>query len=144
MKFPRNARVFRGQLDAAPLAGVFFLLVMFLALSSRLVYTPGISVKLPQGGDLPGTDQPTVVVAVDASGQLYFDYQLLTEKKFKERLSEAVKSSQEPLTLIVQGDKDLKYEVLVRLTMLAMQAGIQETLLEIRPPAFSSRPTPSP
>jgi len=34
MKFPRNARIFRGQLDAAPFAIVFFLLVLFLMLAS--------------------------------------------------------------------------------------------------------------
>jgi hypothetical protein len=40
MKFPRNARIFRGQLDAAPFAAVLFLLVIFLMLGS-LVYTTG-------------------------------------------------------------------------------------------------------
>lgn len=40
MRFARNARIFRGQLDAAPFAAVFFLLVIFMMLGS-LVYTPG-------------------------------------------------------------------------------------------------------
>ena len=42
MRFPRNAKIFRGQLDAAPLAGVFFLLLIFFLLSSRLAFTPGV------------------------------------------------------------------------------------------------------
>ena len=46
MKFPRNARIFRGQLDAAPYAIVFSCLLLFLLLSS-LVYTPGVSIRLP-------------------------------------------------------------------------------------------------
>ena len=142
MKFPRNARIFRGHLDAAPLAGVFFLLVMFLALSSNLVFTPGISVNLPQGGDLPGTDKQPVVVSVDAGGLLYFEYQIVTEKQLRERLSNAVKSSREPLTLVVEGDKEVKYDVLVRLSLLAAQAGIKEALWATRPPTFSPRPSP--
>jgi len=36
MKFPRNARIFRGQLDAAPFAAVFFLLVLLLMLGTRV------------------------------------------------------------------------------------------------------------
>ena len=32
MKFPRNAKIFRGQLDATPFAGVFFCLVLFILL----------------------------------------------------------------------------------------------------------------
>jgi biopolymer transport protein ExbD len=46
MRYPRNVKVFRGQIDAAPLAGVFFLLVIFMLLFS-LVYTPGIPIQLP-------------------------------------------------------------------------------------------------
>ena len=56
MKFPRNARIFRGQLDAAPFAIVFFLLVIFLMLSS-LVYTPGVHIELPVADGLTGTEK---------------------------------------------------------------------------------------
>jgi biopolymer transport protein ExbD len=45
MKFPRNVRVFKGELNAAPLVGVFFLLLLFVVFAS-LVHTPGILVKL--------------------------------------------------------------------------------------------------
>ncbi len=42
MRFPHNTKIFRGQLDAAPFVGVFFLLVIFLLFNSGLVFTPGI------------------------------------------------------------------------------------------------------
>ena len=45
MRYPRNARIFRGQLDATPVVAVFFLLVIFMLLAS-LVYTPGVPVDL--------------------------------------------------------------------------------------------------
>jgi biopolymer transport protein ExbD len=48
MRFQRHAKIFRGQLDPAPVAGVFFLLVVFVLLSS-LVYTPGVLVELKDG-----------------------------------------------------------------------------------------------
>lgn len=50
MKFPRNVRVFKGELNAAPLVSVLFLLILFILFAS-LVYTPGIPVKLD---DSPG------------------------------------------------------------------------------------------
>jgi len=67
MKFPRNAKIFRGHLDVAPFAGVFFLLVMLMMLAS-LVYTPGarLELRLPRADGLPGTDKPSVSVAIDA------------------------------------------------------------------------------
>ena len=145
MKFPRNAKIFRGQLEAAPFAGVFFLLVIFLALSSDIIYTPGIPVKLAQGLDLPGTDKPTIVVAVDASGHFYFQNQMLTDKAdLRRRLREAVANAPQPLTLVVQADKDVKWEVLVQLYLIAGQAGLEDALQATRPPPYSSATIPRP
>ena len=139
MKFPRNARIFRGQLDAAPFATVFFLLVIFLMLGS-LTYTPGVRIRLPMSKDLPGTDKPTVSVAIDASGRLYFQNQWVQEADLVSRLKSAVASSSEPLTLVVQADKAVTEEMLLRLTLLAHEAGISEALLATRQSPFCEAP----
>jgi len=132
MKFPRNARIFRGQLDAAPFAIVFFLLVIFLMLGS-LIYTPGIRLDLPLADDLPGTDKPTVSVAIDAGGRYYYDNQLVPEKQLAGLLRHAAMASAEPLTLIVQADRAVSTEMLIQVTMLARSTGITNSLLAIRP-----------
>lgn len=139
MRFPRRHKIFRGQLDAAPFAGVFFLLVIFLALNSTLVFTPGVPIRLPTADDLPGTDSATVVVAIDAGGQLFFENQATDEKRLKQRLADEVKSSREPLTLVVQADKDVKYETLVHIGLLARQAGFKDALLATRPPVAAGK-----
>ena len=134
MRFPHNARIYRGQIDAAPFLGVFFLLIIFLLLNSSLVFTPGVPITLPEGVNLPGTDKPTAVVAVDPSGHFYFENQLCDEARLKERLQAAVQRSPEPVTLVVQADKDAKVEVLARLGMLARSLGIRDMLQAVRPP----------
>ena len=131
MKFPRNARIFRGQLDAAPFAAVFFLLVSFVMLGS-FVYTPGVIIKLPPAGDhapQAGVTGPTLAVAVDANGRFYFQNQLVSESTLATRLQSAKASSTEPLTLIVQADQDTKRQSLDKLAGLARTAGIESLLL---------------
>ena len=137
MKFPRNARLLRSTFDVAPFAVVFFLLVIFLALAA-LLPTPGLSLRLPvtddaPGRDLPGTDQPTVAVAIDADGRLFFANQIVTEGELKAHLVDAVKKSHESLTLIVQADQAVTYGQLVQLTMLARDAGVRDVLLATLP-----------
>ena len=68
MKFPRSARIFRGHLDVAPFASVFFLLVIF-ALLGALIYTPGVHVplELPRADGFTGTDRPMKAVTVRGS-----------------------------------------------------------------------------
>lgn len=139
MRFPRNARIFRGQLDAAPFAAVFFLLVIFVMLSS-LVYTPGVRLELPVADDLPGTDKPTVAVAIDSSGRWYFENERVDEGRLRARLVQIVKNSATPPTLIVQADKAATTEMVVRLTMLARSAGITNGLLATLPRPLASAP----
>ncbi len=138
MKFPRNARIFRGQLDAAPFAIVFFLLLIFLLLSA-LVYTPGVLLRLPLGGDLPGTDKPTVAVAIDASGRLYYENQVIDENRLRERLRQAAKNSP-GLAMLVQGDEAVTQKQLLHLAMLAREAGINESWLATMSRPLSSGP----
>jgi biopolymer transport protein ExbD len=139
MKFTRNARIFRGQLDVAPFAAVFFLLVIFMMLGS-LVYTPGarLHLQLPQADGLPGTDKPTVSVAVDADGRLYYENQWIEESDLQGRLRAAAKKSPEPLTLVVQADKSVSYETCLRLALLARDAGIADALLATLPRAYAA------
>ncbi len=127
MKFPRNVRLLRSPFDVAPFAAVFFLLVIFLLLGG-LVYTPGVRIKPPLADGLPGTDQPTVAVAVDASGRYYFANQLVSEAQLKNDLRAAVRKSREPLTLVIHADKAVTYDQLIRLTLLARNAGIHDAL----------------
>ena len=122
-----------GQLDAAPFAGVFFLVVMFVVLARNLVFTPGVSIRLPVSVDLGGTTNLSIAVAVDAAGQLYFDNQITTEDKLRASLTAEARRTREPLTLLIHADKDVKYDMLVRLGALAREAGIKDALLATRP-----------
>lgn len=137
MRFPVSVKPFRGQLDVAAFAGVLMLVVVFLLLT-RLVYTPGVELKLPVAQDLPGTDRPTVDVAVDELGRYYFQNQLVTETLLRARLRVAVTNAAEPLTLVVRADKRATHEILMRLTLLAHEAGINDALLATLPAPFAA------
>ncbi len=137
MKFPRNARLLRSTFDVAPFAVVFFMLVIFLTLAA-LLPIPGLSLHLPVAGDLPGTDNPTVAVAIDAEGRLFFANQIVTENELKSHLYDTAKKSRKPLTLVVQADKAVTYDQLVHLTLLARDAGIHDVLLATLPQVIST------
>ncbi|HNR70956.1 MAG TPA: biopolymer transporter ExbD [Verrucomicrobiota bacterium] len=145
MKFPRQATIFRRQLDAAPFAAMFFLLVLFMMLAS-LVYTPGarLELRLPEGAGLPGADRPSVSVAIDADGRLYYENQWIQEDELRRRLQAAVAKAGEPLTLIVQADKAVSYERCLRLALLAREAGMTDALLATLPGPYAVPPLRSP
>jgi biopolymer transport protein ExbD len=139
LKFPRNARIFRGHLEIAPFASVFFLLVIFISLSS-LTYTPGVRIQLPLANDLPGMDKPSVSVAVDSNGGLYYANKKVVEDELKRALGDELKrAAGKPLVLIIQADQNVSYRTLLGLTLLARDAGISEALLATLPNPVAPR-----
>jgi biopolymer transport protein ExbD len=206
MRFARHAKIFRGPLDAAPVAGVLLLLMMFILLSS-LVYTPGVLIELgqtitvtrtnsivlagrpykpgeldqlrtalktwpgaagfsvvlepgadpnlarqvsnlfqitlPDGKNLTGTDNPTVVVAVNFRGQCFYDQRMVQDAELKTELARRVQIAArhgKSLTLILMLDKAAENQVQTRLFELAHEAGIAEVQLAERPPTFGPQP----
>ncbi|MDB6110089.1 MAG: biopolymer transporter ExbD [Pedosphaera sp.] len=138
MKFPRNAKIFRGQLDATPFAGVFFCLVLFILLAS-MVYTPGVFIRLPvSSAGVPGVDGPKLAVAVAANGQLYFKNQPIQRTNLQQRLQEEVKNCAQPLTLVLQADKGVTVEMLDNLADMARATGITNVLQATLPRGFDS------
>jgi len=143
MKFPRNAKILRSPFEVAPFAAVLFLLVIFLMLGA-LLPTPGIPFRLqpPAAGDLPGTGQPTVDMAVDSGGRFYFTNSIVSEAQSNSSLSNAVKISRAPLTLVIHADQSVTEDQLIHLALLARAAGITNALLATLPrvPNASVRP----
>lgn len=142
MKFPRNARMFKGQLDAAPFACVLFCLLIFLLLT-LVVPIPGVPVHLPDAvpGE-SGVEGPRVTVALDVgdahnpNGVLYFRNQTIGEADLQRRLKDEVKNSPQPLTLVIQADKKVTIEQLNRLMRLAAKAGIKDVVPATLPGVF--------
>ena len=141
MKFPRRAKLLRNPLDATAYAGVFFLLVLFVAFGSRL-YTPGVKIVLPTADNLPGTDKPTVTVAMDQSGRFYFQNQIVDQAALKVQLINIVAHATEPLTLVIQADKNVLYADVIKLALLARDAGITESLHATLPRAITAPARP--
>ena len=139
MKFPRNARIFRGQLDASPFVGVLFLVAIFLLLNSSLVFVPGVAIKLPEAADLPGATGRTVTVAVDANRHFYLRDQIIKESDLQVELRKAVLGTKEPLTLMLVADKTIPLDTIVQLAKLARAAGLKEAILVTRPPPAPGR-----
>ena len=145
MKFPRNAKILRSHFDVAPFAAVFFLLLIFLMLAG-LMPIAGIplnsSIQPPEAANLPGTDQPTIAIAVDAQDNLYYENQLVTKQVLVNGLKVATNAAHAPLTLVINLDKAVSYQTFVDLSLLARDYGITNVLLATLPRLEVAAPQP--
>ncbi|MBI1178575.1 hypothetical protein GC207_14165 [bacterium] len=135
MKLPRNAKVFRGQLDVAPFMGVFLLMLLFIVLRQQITFVPGLSVALPEAVNLSGIQGPAVTVIMDRQGQVFFDNQMLNPAQpgpLTDFLRKSIERAGTPVTLIVQADRDVRLGDWTRLNLAAREAGVHDVLLAIR------------
>ena len=130
MKFPRRTQLLCRPPDAAPLAGVYFLLLFFLLLMS-----PGEAVNLPAGESDTQPIGPAVAVAMDASGHLYFDNQLIGADALQEKLRRRGTN----LTVVLQADRALPYERITEIVGLIHAAGVRQVLMATRPGLFGNK-----
>ena len=144
MKFPRTAKILRSHFDVAPFAAVFFLLLIFVMLGALMPIAgiPMQSLQPPVADNLPGAAHPTVAMAVDANGNLYYENQIVSQRVLVNELIVATNSVRAPLTLIIHADKSVSYDTLVYLTVLARDHGITNIVLATLPPveAPSAKP----
>jgi biopolymer transport protein ExbD len=100
-------------------------------------------ITLADGKNLTGTDDETVMVAVNFRGQYFYTNSLVQEAGLKSELSWRLKQAARDgrkLTLLLRIDKAAEYQVVAHLYELAHEAGITKVLIVQRPPMFSGQP----
>ena len=127
MKFLLRTQLLCRPPDAAPLAGVFFLLLFFLLLMS-----PGETVNLPAGEFGTQPIGPAVAVAMDAGGHLYYDNQLIGADALQKKL----RLRGTNLTVVLQADRTLPYQRITEIAGLIRAAGVRQVVMATRPGLF--------
>jgi biopolymer transport protein ExbD len=107
-------------------------------------------IQLPAGSTnvTLGTDNPTLVVAVNFLGQYFCENQIVGERelrtKFTNSLRAAARQSRD-LTLVVWADKQVDFDAVMRLEQWAAEAGIADVVQARRmaaPVPGAARPAP--
>lgn len=133
MRLPRNLKMLRGPVDSSALAGTVFLLWVVTLLHSSLVLPPGIRVQLPTAENAWGAVVPQMALAVDPSGRLWFEHQLVAESNLVASLRQRAAQWSNPPTLLVMMDREVPAQTLARLVTLSRAAGVAEVVLATSP-----------
>lgn len=97
MKYPRNTRIFRGQLDVAPVACVFFMTAILLFLHSQLAFTPGVRLDLH-----PSTDTNRPSLYIDSENIFHYAGSTMSAASFAKRVRADAAKNKLPSTLVLQ------------------------------------------
>ena len=126
MRYPRNAKIFRGQIDAAPFAGLFFLLVLMLFIFSTHVFVPGVRVVVDEREPAPPLTDRTLKVE---PGLITYKGEEHTLESFEQAVRQQARVGDIPARLRFLVDPKVPRETIERIENLALEFGIG-----LRPP----------
>lgn len=113
------------EINTTPLVDVMLVLLIIFMITAPLL-THGVKIDLPQASSAPSQAKPQAVsLALNASGQLFWNDQPLAEAELPARLAEAAARQPQP-ELHLRADRETRYQKIAAAMSAARQAGIQK------------------
>ncbi|MEI6634077.1 MAG: biopolymer transporter ExbD [Chlamydiota bacterium] len=126
----RSARV-AAEINITPFTDVVLVLLIIFMVATPMIYQSSIQVRLPKAA----ADQKpprTVTVAVNASGEVFLEKTRYVFPgdgvAFEARLAELSAAAGDS-SIVINGDRDVRYDSIVRVIDTALQAGISRIVL---------------
>jgi biopolymer transport protein ExbD len=132
MQFKRRLSP-NATVDLVPMIDVVFQLVIFFMVSSTFILTPGINVVLPESSTAEPVAMSKMVITVVSRDELYINKEKHTMASFKTAISDAaVKSTDDRKTVIIEGERELPYSLLVEVLDVLRKNGFKGLNLKMK------------
>lgn len=122
MRYPRNIKIFRGGVDAAPFAGLFFATVLFMVLLYSHVFLPGVPVRLGVEEDRAVLAERTVRVMRD--GSVRFLGELYEAGDLKEEIRGRLQRGELPDRVVMEAEPGTAEKAVTAVESLLKEAGV--------------------
>ncbi len=128
----RNSKLI-AEINIAPFTDVILVLLIVFMVTTPLIYRSSIKIALPQvSNNQQPLESKDINVSVTANGEVYLDNERYNLKLdldiFKFKLKHLMKSYNDP-AIIINGDRNVKYDYVVQVIDAASKAGIKHLVL---------------
>jgi len=128
----RNSRLI-AEINITPFTDVILVLLIVFMVTTPLIYRSSIKIALPK---VSNNQQPLesrdINVSITSAGEVYLDNEKYNLKLdldiFKFKLKHLMKSYNDPV-IIINGDRNVKYDYVVKVIDAASRVGIRHLVL---------------
>jgi len=129
VKTARGKSRITADINITPFTDVVLVLLIVFMVATPALYESSLKVELPQGTTAEDT-RKDVVVTIDADGGIYLDDRRVDLENLGKAVKEMVASGQEQ-QVIVNGDRNVKYDAVIEVMDALAQAGVKNPGLGI-------------
>lgn len=130
MRQPIKRGRIMAEINITPFTDVVLVLLIIFMVTTPLLVQPGIKVKLPKAQAAETDTDKTLNILIDARGEIFLDKRKMGIEDLKRELSLRVMSKPD-IAIVVKGDKDVKYDSVVRVIDAAKQSGAKKFALAV-------------
>jgi len=117
------------EINITPFTDVILVLLIIFMIATPFIYQSSTKVQLPKASTSQETSKDVVVV-INAQGEVFIDDSKVGLDSLKYKLSRKVKEKP-GLTVIVNGDKNVRYDSVIGVIDILNQLGIKNAGLGI-------------
>jgi biopolymer transport protein ExbD len=117
------------EINITPFTDVVLVLLIIFMIATPFLYESGIKVQLPQGSTSEEMSQD-IIITVDAQGNVFLQDIKLDLETLKIRMMAMVRDKADAF-VIVNGDRNAKYDSVIQVLDILTQAGVNSPGLGI-------------
>jgi biopolymer transport protein ExbD len=129
VKIIRKKSRIMADINITPFTDVVLVLLIVFMVATPALYESSLKVELPQGTTIEDT-RKDVVITIDANGEIYLDDRRIELEDLGKTVNELMASGQD-LQVIVNGDRNVKYDAVIEVMDALAQAGVKNPGLGI-------------
>lgn len=117
------------EINITPFTDVILVLLIIFMIATPFIYQSSTKVELPQASASEETSKD-LIVTINAQGEIFVDEAKTDLNSLKYKLMAKVRGKPN-LSVIINGDKNVKYDSVIKVVDLLNQSGIKHTALGI-------------
>jgi len=117
------------EINITPFTDVVLVLLIIFMIATPFIYQSSMNVQLPQASKSEETTRD-IIVTIDKRGQVFLDNTRMDLSTLKMKLLSAVRSKPNT-SVIINGDRDVKYDSVIQVMDIITQAGVKNPGLGI-------------
>ena len=117
------------EINITPFTDVVLVLLIIFMIATPFIYQSSMKVQLPQGSKSEENPRD-IIVTINSQGDVFLEDVKLDLNTLKYKLSMMVKSKPDA-TVIINGDKEVRYNVVMQVMDVLTQSGVKNPGLGI-------------
>jgi biopolymer transport protein ExbD len=117
------------EINITPFTDVVLVLLIIFMIATPFIYQASTKVELPQGSK-SGENPQEVVITINPQGDVFMDDEKVDLGSLKLRLLAKVRQKPD-LSVIINGDKNVRYDSVMQVIDVLSQAGVKTPCLGI-------------